>query len=156
MSVEIPEPHLSAWRSFLSAHAACLQAIEQSLRDAELPPLAWYDVLWALRRASKRTLRMGELSESVVTISQSGLSRLVARIESAGYLRRERSDTDLRGMWVTLTPSGERLLRRMWPVYAAEIQRLVVDVLDEATARMLVETLADMHHAASDQPAQKA
>lgn len=147
MSATIPDPHLGAWRGLLNAHAASVRAIELALRDAELPPLAWYDVLWALRRAPGRRLRMSELGDHV-TISQSGLSRLVARIEAGGHLRRERADSDLRSMWATLAPSGEQLLQRMWSVYAAEIERLVVDVLDEDEARSLAESLGRIHAAA--------
>jgi DNA-binding MarR family transcriptional regulator len=134
----------------LNAHAACLERIDEALASAELPPLSWYDVLWALRRAPDRTLRMGELADQLVTISRSGLSRLVERIEKAGYLRRERSESDLRGMWAVLTPEGEKLLRRMWPVYAAEIRRFVVDTLTRGEAAALEESLARVRAAATE------
>jgi hypothetical protein len=43
--VDVEEPHLTAWRSLLNAHATLVRKIEQALVDASLPPLAWYDVL---------------------------------------------------------------------------------------------------------------
>lgn len=125
-----------------------MDTIEQALGDAGLPPLSWYDVLWALRRAPDRTLRMGELADHVVTISRSGLTRLVERIEKAGYLRRERFEADHRGMWAILTPAGEELLRAMWPVYAREIRRFFVDVLTEDEAQALSALLTRVHAAA--------
>jgi DNA-binding MarR family transcriptional regulator len=144
----ISEPHLAAWRAFLGAHASCLERIDRALAAEELPPLSWYDVLWALRRAPERTLRMGELADQIVTITRSGLTRLVERIEKAGYLRRERSEADLRGMWVVLTPAGEELVRRMWPVYAEEIRRFLVDQLTAEEAKVLAEALTRMRAAA--------
>jgi DNA-binding MarR family transcriptional regulator len=140
-SVDIPEPYLDAWRTFLNAHAAVIERTEQALAAAGLPPLSWYDALWPLHRAPARKLRMGELAAEVVTISRSGLTRLVDRLEAAGLVRREPSPNDRRGTVVAITREGSALLRRMWPVYAGEIQRSFVDVLDEPDAVALRETL---------------
>jgi DNA-binding MarR family transcriptional regulator len=146
--VEIEQPYLDAWRAFLNAHAAMLNRVEESLAEAGLPPLSWYDVLWPLYRAPKRTLRAGELAESVVTISRSGLTRLVDRIEAAGLLRRQPSADDRRGTEIVLTREGAAMLRRMWPVYAAEIQRSFVDVLGDEEAAALRDSLDRVHAAA--------
>jgi DNA-binding MarR family transcriptional regulator len=143
--VEIEEPYLDAWRAFLNAHAALLRRIEEALAAAGLPPLSWYDALWPLYRAPERTLRMGELATEVVTISRSGLTRLVDRIEAAGLLRREASPTDRRGTEVVLTREGAAMLRRMWRVYAAEIQRGFADALTEEEAASVRDALALVH-----------
>ncbi len=150
--IEIEEPYLDAWRVFLNAHAAMLARVEEALAAARLPPLAWYDVLWPLYRSPKRTLRAGELAENVVTISRSGLTRLVDRIEAAGLLRRQPSADDRRGTEIVLTREGAQMLRKMWPVYAAEIQASFVDVLGDDEAAALRDALARVHDAAR-QPA---
>ncbi len=117
MAVPAPTPdHVAAWRAFLTAHAAVGRAIDAELTRNGLPPLEWYDVLWALREAPERRLRMNELSQRVL-LSRTGLTRLVDRVEAAGYVRRERAPEDRRGTYVALTSEGTRLLRRMWPVY---------------------------------------
>jgi DNA-binding MarR family transcriptional regulator len=139
--VEIPEPYLDAWRAFLNAHAAAIERAEGALAAAGLPPLSWYDALWPLYRAPGRKLRMGELAAQVVTISRSGLTRLVDRLERAGLVRREPSPDDRRGTVVAITREGSSLLRRMWPVYAAEIRSSFVDVLEEREAVALQEAL---------------
>jgi DNA-binding MarR family transcriptional regulator len=133
---QISEPFLGAWKEFLNAHAAVTDRIEAELSSAGLPPLAWYDVLWALYRAPGRRLRIGELADEVVTIGRSGLSRLVDRIEAAGMLRREAAREDRRGSYAVLTAQGARLLRKMWPVYAAGIEQHFADRLsvDEAAS----------------------
>ena len=142
VSAEIPEPYLDAWRTFLNTHAAAVERVEQALGAAGLPPLSWYDALWPLYRAPGRKLRMNELAAQVVTISRSGLTRLVDRLEAAGLVRREPSPDDRRGTVVAITREGSALLRRMWPVYAAEIRRSFVDVLEAEEAVALRETLA--------------
>lgn len=146
--VEVEQPYLDAWRAFLNAHSATLERVEQALTSAGLPPLSWYDALWPLHRAPGRKLRMRELTADVVTISRSGLTRLVDRLEAAGLVRREPSEGDRRGTVVAITPKGSSLLKRMWPVYAAEIRRTFVDVLSEREARELQEALSRVHGAA--------
>ena len=110
------EVQLGAWRALLAAHARVVEAAERALAEHGLPPLSWYDVLWALYESPGRRLRAGALAEHV-TISRTGLTRLVDRIERDGLLRREPAPEDRRGSYVVLTPAGAATLRQMWPVY---------------------------------------
>lgn len=112
---------LSAWRALLNAHAQVVNEIETALTEAGLPPLAWYDVLWPLYRAPGRRLRMGALAREV-TLSRTGLTRLVDRIERDGLLRREPAPEDRRGSYIALTRAGAAMLRRMWPVYERTLE----------------------------------
>ncbi len=137
----VPEAHLDAWSALLRAQATLIGAVEEALAKAGLPPIAWYDVLWPLRRAG-RPMRMGELSAAVVvTIGRTGLTRLVDRLEGAGALRRAPAATDRRGVEVSITPEGVRLLRRMWPVYAGVLRARFVEPLPDADARLLAALL---------------
>jgi DNA-binding MarR family transcriptional regulator len=149
VSTEIAETHLDAWRTFLNAHAAAIERVEQALATAGLAPLSWYDALWPLHRARGRKLRMGELSAQVVTISRSGLTRLVDRLEAAGLVQREPSTDDRRGTVVGITREGSALIRRMWPTYAVEIERSFVEVLSQEEAAVLRDLLARVHAAAT-------
>ena len=138
---KLPDAHLAAWRALLGAHADVVERTEKALRAAGLPPLAWYDVLWELRRAPDRRLRLGELAEAV-TLSRGGLSKLVDRIESAGALRREACPSDRRGYHAVLTREGQQLLRRMWPVYAQVLEETFVPALGEGDAAAVAEALS--------------
>src|SRR5919197_2614542 len=139
----LTEDELRTWRAFLNAHAGVVARIERDLAEAKLPSLHWYDVLWALYRAPGRRLRMGELAEYVV-LSRTGMTRLVDRIEAAGYLRREAVPEDRRGAHAVQTPSGIRLLRRMWPVYERLVARDFVPHLrgDRDRVRAALERVA--------------
>jgi DNA-binding MarR family transcriptional regulator len=121
MAPRIPEPHLTAWRALLSAHTELVARIEAELADAGLPPLAWYDVLWAVRRAPKRRRRMSELAADL-TLSRGGMTKLVGRLEEEGLLRREPASADGRGSYAVLTDAGNAMLRRMWVVYGRALQ----------------------------------
>jgi DNA-binding MarR family transcriptional regulator len=134
MSRGLPEPYLSAWRGVLNSHAALVGRVEDALAGAGLPPLAWYDVLWALRSAPGRRARMAELAERL-TLSRGGVTKLVDRLEGAGLLRREPAEHDGRGLYATLTEAGEQTLRRMWPVYSGVLRETFARAVsaDEAT-----------------------
>jgi DNA-binding MarR family transcriptional regulator len=128
---------LAAWRTFLGAHAMVIGRIEADLSEAGLPPLSWYDVLWALYSAPGRQRRMGELVDHVV-LSRTGMTRLVDRIEAAGLLRREPVPGDRRGAFAVITDAGVEMLRRMWPVYARGIQALFVEPLGDDAASVRI------------------
>lgn len=117
----ISEEQLNAWRAFLRAHSTMLRRIARDLDEEGLPPLSWYDVLAALRDApSDQRLKQVELAERVL-LSNSGLSRLLDRIETAGLLERVQCPGDRRSLHVQLTAAGAEMLEQMWPVYARGI-----------------------------------
>jgi len=141
MAARVPEPHLSAWRGVLNTHAAVVGAVEQALADADLPPLAWYDVLWAIRSAPRRRIRMAELASSL-SVSRGGLTKLADRLEDAGLMRREAAADDRRGLYAVVTPAGEKMLRRMWPVYAKVLRDAFVAPIREDEAAVIADALA--------------
>lgn len=140
MSRSVPEPYLTAWRGVLNVHATVVARVEEALAEAHLPPLSWYDVLWALRRASGRRVRMAELADRL-TISRGGLTKLADRLEAAGMLRREPADDDGRGLYAALTESGEELLRRMWPVYSRVLRETFVEAISQDEAAVIAAGL---------------
>jgi DNA-binding MarR family transcriptional regulator len=105
----------AAWRALLRAHAAVVEALERALatRDLSVP---FYDVLDRLDEAGGR-LRMRELADAVM-LSRSGLTRLIDRMQRAGYVRREQCADDRRGAYATITTTGRRALRQAAPVHA--------------------------------------
>jgi DNA-binding MarR family transcriptional regulator len=87
-------------------------------------------------RAGENGLRPFELEREML-LAQYNLSRLVDRIEKAGYLERRACDDDGRGQVIVITTAGKHIRRRMWPVYAAAIQRALGDHLSEKQAEVL-------------------
>jgi DNA-binding MarR family transcriptional regulator len=147
MDDELDEQHLAAWRGLLTVHATLIDRIDQELAAAERIPLHWYDVLIELAEAPERRLRMHELARSVL-LSRSGLTRLVDRLEAAGYLRREPDPSDRRGSFAVLTPEGLAALRQAWPIYARGIAGRFARYLSDEEARMLAEVFDRMLKAA--------
>lgn len=126
----------SVWPLFLTAHAVLVERVETRLAEAGLPPLAWYDVLWAIERAEGGRVRLSDLAERVV-LSRSNMTRLIDRLEQAGLVARERSEEDGRGSYAILTPAGKEQRAKMWPVYKAAISTLFETHLQAAEARVM-------------------
>jgi DNA-binding MarR family transcriptional regulator len=119
----LSDTDLATWKAFINAHDRITRQINADLAAKGLPDLTWYDALWALRTGEGGRRRMGELAEAVV-LSRTAIIRLVDRLEVAGLARREPVPEDRRGAYVVLTPEGAAMLKRMWPVYSAGIERL--------------------------------
>jgi DNA-binding MarR family transcriptional regulator len=136
---EMQHARLDAWRTILSLHAGVVGQVEAALAEAGLPPLGWYDVLWALYEAPQRRLRMSEVADAL-TISRSTFSRLADRLAREGLIRIDRAPDDGRSRHAVLTAGGTRMLRRMWPVYERELDAAFPQ-LSAVDAKRLVELL---------------
>ena len=130
---------LAAWRSMLRAHATLMRRLDTDLQQATGLALADFDVLAQLAEAHGE-LRMTELADRAL-ISRSGMSRRVARLAAEGLLRRDRADTDGRGMVVALTQAGIARLAETAPVHARGISKLFVAQLDDQELALLERAL---------------
>ena len=136
MSDRPSETTVAAWVRLNRARHAALTSIEAALKQAGLPPLVWYDVLLELSRAEAGGLRPYEIERRML-LPQYGLSRLLDRIEAAGYIRREPCPEDGRGFVVHITATGAAVQRRMGPHYADAIQHSIAHRLaPEETTRL--------------------
>ncbi len=138
VSVILDVETLAAWRTVLRVQARVIARAEEALVAAELPPLAWYDVLLTLSEAEAGALRMYEVADAIV-MSRSGLTRLIDRLEEAGLTERRNCPSDRRGNFVAITEPGRAMLRRIWPVYEAVIRAEFGERIDDprAVARLL-------------------
>ena len=110
-------PGMLAWRTFLTAHATIIRALEAELEAEQSLALSDFDVLAQLHAAGG-TLRMRDLADRVL-LSRSGLTRRVDRLESDGFVERAACETDRRGSYAHLTDAGRERLGRALPVHSA-------------------------------------
>jgi len=117
-------------------------------------PLSWFEVLVRLGRTPGGRLRMSDLAHAV-SLTTSGTTRLVDRIEAAGLIERQSCATDRRVSYAALTDAGRDVLRRATPVHVDSIQRHVIDTLtdDEVTTlERLLRKLRDANLASAPVP----
>jgi DNA-binding MarR family transcriptional regulator len=142
MATAPSEAAATAWVRLVKASRQVLGAVEADLKQAGLPPLGWYDVLLELRRAPA-PLRPLEL-EGRLLLAQHNVSRLIDRLEAAGYVARQPCEADGRGQVIALSARGRDLLKRMWPTYRAAIQRHVGGKLSNEQAVALGRVLGQL------------
>ena len=108
-SLSSPSPErLRAWRLFFESALALNDVLDGELKRDVGIPHRWYDVLVHLEE-SPDGLRMNELAEQIL-YSKSGLTRVVDRMEEAGFVRRVRHENDRRSIFVVLTDEGHTKL----------------------------------------------
>ncbi|MFG1656845.1 MarR family winged helix-turn-helix transcriptional regulator [Micromonospora chersina] len=133
------------WRAFLTASRALMDTLDRELqRDAGMPH-AYYEILVRLSEAPDRRLRMSELADATGS-SRSRLSHAAARLEAAGWIRREDCPTDRRGQLAVLTDEGFATLAAAAPGHVDGVRRHLFDALSPAQVdqlRRISETLAD-------------
>ena len=134
---------IRAWARLVRAQRVALEHVERELKAADLPPLAWYDVLLELERSAPAGLRPFELEETLL-LAQYNLSRLLVRIERAGFVERRACEDDGRGQRLSITTAGKVARRRMWAVYSREIQAAVGARLSAEQAAHLDELLGEL------------
>lgn len=135
------DPRLTAWATFLRAHARVVRALERELHDEQRMALADYDVLVQLAAAEPHQLRMGELADRLL-LSRSGITRLVDRLERAGFVKRASCDTDRRGSWAVLTDAGYARLREATPVHLRGVAEHFIDRIPASRLDDLEATLS--------------
>src|SRR5829696_3899831 len=134
---------VKAWAGLVRAQRAATSGIEADLKQAGFPPLSWYDVLYGLRRARGGKLTPGEL-EGEILLEQYNLSRLLDRMEADGLVRRIPYPGDKRRQFVAITARGREMQKRMWPVYAAAIERHVGARITDEDGATLTQVLGKL------------
>ena len=133
-------PGMLAWRTFLTAHATIIRALEAELETEQGLALSDFDVLAQLHVAGG-TLRMRDLADRVL-LSRSGLTRRVDRLESAGFVERTACETDRRGSYARLTDAGRDRLSTAMPVHVRGIADHFIAPLDDDELEAIGVTLA--------------
>ena len=117
-----------AWIALCGLFTHLPHVLDRQLqRDAGIS-LADYQVLAWLSMAPDRTRRMRDLAARAdVTLSH--LSRIVARLEDRGWVRRRPEPTDGRTTLATLTDDGWAKVVATAPGHVTEVRRRVFDGL---------------------------
>jgi DNA-binding MarR family transcriptional regulator len=135
----VQHPHLTTAGLFVEAHAGFTGRLERELaRECDLSG-QWFDVLMRLVRTPGHRLRMSDLAAQT-TLSASGLTRVVDRLEANGLVRREACPSDRRGAFAALTAAGEARITAALPVHVGQLEAVFGDLYSPAE----VETLTDL------------
>ncbi|GAA2429434.1 MarR family transcriptional regulator [Streptomyces glaucus] len=114
------------WRNILSVHARTMCEIDRVLHPHGLGA-SDFEVLDVLASATPEEERQCRVQNLVgrVHLSQSALSRLIARLEKDGLVERSVCAEDRRGVWVALTRKGRDLHAQVLPLQRAVLARML-------------------------------
>ena len=99
----------SLWQSFLAAHRQIVEQLaDEMLREHQLP-LEWFDVLVHLADLPGMRAHQKQLRDRVL-LSESGVSRLLVRMEKAGLITRSTAEDDRRSIEIAATDDGRAAL----------------------------------------------
>jgi DNA-binding MarR family transcriptional regulator len=104
------------WRELLDRHAKVSCALERSLQDEHGIGLSEFEILDRLVDANCGKYRMTDLAQDIY-LSQSALSRAVARLEKDGLVDRSMCSDDRRAIFVCLTGEGATRHRDALPTH---------------------------------------
>ena len=123
----------------LRAHASLMRELSTDLAMKARLPLGDFDVLAQLALAGGE-LRMTELATKAFS-SRSAMTRRVGRMVQEGLLGRTSSDSDGRGIVVTLTEAGLARLADAMPVHLKGVSKLFLEQLDDQELAVLERAL---------------
>lgn len=131
----------AAWEALFRAQMTIAAELHAGDVWGDLVP-SDYGVLYALSTA-KSGLRMSELGKDVL-LSQAGLSRLVARLETRGLIERRPDPEDARASILRLSSTGAHVQRRVGARHGRHVAEALSSRLDEeqlSTLRDLCERI---------------
>ncbi|MGC0251662.1 MarR family winged helix-turn-helix transcriptional regulator [Pseudactinotalea sp. Z1748] len=136
----------AAWEALFRAQVSMMLRFEES-KDFQPLRSREYDVLFNLAKLGGRA-RQWELNANLL-ISQPSLSRMVGRLQSAGYVRREESPSDGREVLVVLTEAGATLQADIGRRHVRHIAEIIDSVLTEADQAELARLAGAIQEAAA-------
>lgn len=132
----LTDEEMHTWHKLASVLIRLPAALDAQLqRDAGISRTE-YGVMSALSASDERTMRMSELS-ALTDFSLSRLSRVAARLEKQGWMRRTPDPTDGRVTLAILTPAGWDKVVASAPGHASAVRDYVIAPLTKAQVRQL-------------------
>ncbi|WP_458779853.1 MarR family winged helix-turn-helix transcriptional regulator [Arthrobacter sp. D3-16] len=123
-----------SWESLLRAQVAVARRLSSDAIWTELSTRE-YDVLYTLSK-SPEGLRLLDLSERIM-LTQTGITRLVARLEERGLITRTPDPADARAVRLTLTPEGRDVQRRIGTAHARSVTCVMAEALEPEELQQL-------------------
>lgn len=129
-STAVPDDALiTTFGRLIEAHGRLERQLGAELEARCSLPLAWFEVLVRLARSENGQLTMGALADQV-TLTTGGVTRLVDRMDAAGYVERLPCPTDRRVAYAAITKAGRQKLAEASDVHGANLRTVFAGFSD--------------------------
>lgn len=115
---------VGTWRDLLAKHAAAWCALEHELGAQHGLGPSDFEVLDYMVDHDRERYRVQELADGA-HLSQSAVSRLIARLERGGLVARSMCDNDRRGVFVCITDEGRERHAAASPTHRAVLKSVL-------------------------------
>lgn len=129
--VPLDDPRLTLAGLFFETHDGLTNHLSRRLEADFGISHQSFEVLLRLGRSPEQRLRMSDLAAQV-TMSASGLSRAVDRLETAGLVSRVDCPTDRRSIYAALTSAGQARVDELLPAHLDHLEEEFTGPLDAA------------------------
>ncbi|HJU46734.1 MAG TPA: MarR family transcriptional regulator [Gaiellaceae bacterium] len=130
----------TAFARLLRALAAMRRELEARLVAAHGLTVSDFEALLALAQSDEGRMRRVDLAERL-TLSPSGITRLLEGLEQAALVRKQQCADDQRVTWAVVTDAGRRTLEEAATVHDETMRELVSARLEREELRTLVDLL---------------
>ncbi|HEV7993581.1 MAG TPA: MarR family transcriptional regulator [Gemmatimonadaceae bacterium] len=113
------ETALKLWVVLARAFDSVAKNVEADVAEYDLTGTE-FGILEALYH--KGPMLLGEIQRKIL-VTSGGITYLVDRLVAKGFVKREQCAEDRRARYAVLTPSGQALIRKIFPVHAARIEQ---------------------------------
>jgi DNA-binding MarR family transcriptional regulator len=140
MTAGISDEEFRAYAALIASSTLLQRAVERNLGEQADLTQVQFEILMNLSNAGDAGIRMAQLADALI-VSRSGLSYQVAQLESRGWITRQRSADDERGVVARITPAGERMRQRVYAGHIDIVRSAFLDVVEPGELAMLTAAL---------------
>lgn len=137
---------VQAFGALLGAHMSATKQLNAQLVVEHGLTISDYGVLLKLAWAPNRRLRRVDLAD-VMSLSASGITRLLDGLERSGFVERAQCAEDRRVVYAVLTDEGLAKLRHASVSHVEQVESLFGSRFDEDEMEALVELLGKFSEA---------
>jgi MarR family 2-MHQ and catechol resistance regulon transcriptional repressor len=145
VSSNLDDPRFTAFGLFAEAYTGLTARFAAQLEENRLSAVE-FEVLLRLARSPGRRLRMTDLAGQT-SLSTSGVTRVVDRMDRDGLVRREACASDRRSSYAVITEDGVARLEEVLPGHLALLQEWFIGQLTPEQLTSLLESLRKIRDA---------
>ncbi|BCJ43659.1 hypothetical protein GCM10010168_40320 [Actinoplanes ianthinogenes] len=145
MNTDLDDPRLTAVGLLAEAYTGLMNRLAAQFEEHRLSTVE-FEVLMRLARSPGHRLRMTDLAGQT-TLSTSGVTRVVDRMERDGLVRREACPSDRRSSYAVITEVGQERLAQVLPGHLELVQRWYAGLLPQDRFDQLLDSLRTIRDA---------
>jgi MarR family 2-MHQ and catechol resistance regulon transcriptional repressor len=145
VSTELDDPRFTAFGLFAEAFTGLTNRFAVQFEEHRLSAVE-FEVLMRLARSPANRLRMTDLAGQT-SLSTSGVTRVVDRMDRDGLVRREACASDRRSSYAVITTEGRQRLDEVLPGHLELLQQWFIGQLTPVQLDVLLDAMRSIRDA---------